>query len=110
MTDDTTITRRTAIQAAGAALAAGVGAAGIAAGTEHVQPGDCVVTNTYTRAYDSCPPGYHVWDLEEGTYGTVEELCTDIYGDEWAKVYFNCIGRTYTVDSDNLDRNWTCYC
>jgi hypothetical protein len=62
------------------------------------------------RGDDSCPPGYHVWDLEEGTYGTVQELCTDIYGDEWVKVYFNGIDRTYTVASENLDQARVCYC
>lgn len=41
-----------------------------AAGADTYGPADCVVTNTEAEACDDCPPGYHVWDVEEGTVGT----------------------------------------
>jgi hypothetical protein len=107
------IDRRTVLRAAGATAAAGVGAAGIAAagdGASTFGPGDCVVTNSKAEAYDECPPGYHVWDVEEDTPGTVQETCTDKYGNEWVTVYFNCIDETWTVDKDDLTYGQICYC
>lgn len=114
MTDDTdAITRRTAIRATGAAVAAGVGSTGFVAadaGTADHSPGDCVVTNKEAEAYDDCPSGYHVWDVEEGTPGTVQETCTDQYDRTWVTVYFNCIDETWTVAEEDLDYGQTCYC
>ena len=100
----TTVSRRTLLKATGVAAGAMVGAVG----SVGAAPG-CVVATTRANAYNSCPGGYHVWYVEEGSTGFVNQTCTDRYGNEWAEVTWNC-DETWVVDTDDIADSMSCYC
>jgi len=82
---ESTVTRRTALQAIG--TVGGVALAGVAS-AGHLEEGDCAVTTAEVWMYEqACPAENYQQTVEEGTYGQVFDLCTNSDGEEWA--YFS---------------------
>ena len=108
------IERRAVLRAAGVTFAASMGAVEVAADSHCEDPGlrpdECVVTNKEAKAYKECPAENYVWDVEEGRLGRILELCCDKYGQNWAKVHFECIDETWTVSTDDIDGGQICTC
>ena len=105
MTNDTKeVSRRALLGTVGAMAAAGLGAVGSAGAA----PG-CVVATTRANAYRECPGENYVWHVEEGSTGFVNRTWTDMYGNEWAEVTWNC-EETWTVSTDDITSDDACYC
>lgn len=102
--NSTTVSRRTLLKATGAAVGATVGAVGSAGAA----PG-CVVTTTDANAYKECPGENYVWTVPEGSNGFINKTCTDMYGNEWAEVTWEC-DETWTVSTDDIAEDDACYC
>ena len=102
--DTTRLSRRAVLRTACATATAGMALAGNAGATPN-----CVVTTTDADAYSECPGENYVSTVEEGTNGSVNKTCTDVYGNEWAEVTWEC-DETWTVSTDDIDEGEPCYC
>lgn len=91
-----TSTRRNVLQkiAVGSGVVGGVvaGGAGVASAADCPSDSFCYGTTEEAEAYDKCPADAlsYVTTIEAGRAGTLQDTCTDEYGNCYVKIRFDC--------------------